>query len=284
MTQEADRTVAGEVSWGSYSWIPLEACKHPRLPPPGYGNPEYASLPTGAAEAVVKYREASLQGLEAQGVRYVLVPDDIVKTVESWSLSTLPGHPEWIVAIRLDPAGPGHLVPSELRVFPFDGRHEEFDRGEWSGDPDAIPAGGLPVRALRSIALREHAAAAQQELLRRATSSEQAEEVRDWLERLPASASPELWRRALGVATNPEHRSPIRTDEYLGAISILYAESTRQNPRRANAAVASITGLSATQIRDAVHAARQKGFLTPTTAGRSGGEATERAREVVLAD
>ena len=62
------------------------------------------------------------------------------------------------------------------------------------------------------------------------------------------------------------------------------AESTRRNPRRANAAVASIVGLSTTQIRDAVHAAREKGFLTPTSPGRSGGEATERARDVVLAE
>lgn len=70
------------------------------------------------------------------------------------------------------------------------------------------------------------------------------------------------------------------TDEYLAALSIAYSELAPQR-RDVSTALADALGKPVPTVKGHIMRARHEGFLTEAAEGREGGEATDKARELV---
>ncbi|MEV1293870.1 hypothetical protein [Pseudonocardia sp. NPDC049635] len=71
------------------------------------------------------------------------------------------------------------------------------------------------------------------------------------------------------------------TDEYLATLAIAYEEVSKLPGRGVLDDLAVAIGRPMATVKSHVARAREEGFLTPTSKGRSGGQATARARELV---
>jgi len=71
------------------------------------------------------------------------------------------------------------------------------------------------------------------------------------------------------------------TEDYLAALAIAYEEVSKLPGRAMLSALADAVGRPTPTVKSHVARAREEGFLTPTSKGRSGGQATARARELV---
>jgi hypothetical protein len=232
--------------------------------------------------------------LDDEGWRIVNL-DDVEICAESWAIHPLPDDPHWIVAVRISPDQVGNLAATELRVFPRTDLSDfgptsvakgPNDYGEWTREATDVPAGGIRARALRSLNLRDHQKAARETLARQARNPKERPKIEELLGQLPAHAEPDVWKRAIEHVS--KHRESMtatqegrRTDEYLARLAVLYEETLRSHPSRVNQALAERLGLTVNQIRDDVHEARHRRYLSSTQPGRPGGKATQLAEQTL---
>jgi hypothetical protein len=234
------------------------------------------------------------RSLDVEGWRLV-APEDIETGAESWAIHPLPDDPHWIVAIRIGPDQAGNLAATELRVFPRTDSSDfgpesvaegPNDYGEWTREAADVPAGGIRARALRSLNLRDHQRAARETLALLARKPKERSKIEELFGQLPSHAESDVWKRAIEhISEHKESttatRKGRRTDEYLARLAVLYEETLRSHPSRVNQALAEPLGLTVNQIRDDVHEARHRGYLSSTQPGRPGGEATQRAKQTL---
>ena len=222
---------------------------------------------------------------DEQGYR-LINKEDIVLNLESWATFSLAADPRWVVAVRIGPDETGALVPTELRVFPVTQPESRNQVGEWSRAAVDVPAGGLRARALRSINLRDHVRLARRQLVELAKTSDSRPKIQRFLDRLPVAVDPRVWKTAIAEtrqrgSAERNKRIPRRTDAYFARLAVMYEEVFAVDPGRVNQALAERLGLSPSQVRDDVHEARAKRFLSPTSRGVPGGKATPKARALI---
>jgi len=73
------------------------------------------------------------------------------------------------------------------------------------------------------------------------------------------------------------------TPEYLGALSLAYSELA-PTTRAVSSQLADALGIATPTLKNHLTRARDAGYLTPASPGRRGGQATERAIEVIKSD
>lgn len=87
------------------------------------------------------------------------------------------------------------------------------------------------------------------------------------------------WAETLRRAARPGRGG--RDDFYFASVAADYVAALRKNSRNPVAALASMRGVSPATVRNLVHEARRRGLLTPSLAGRAGGELTEKAKALL---
>jgi hypothetical protein len=99
--------------------------------------------------------------------------------------------------------------------------------------------------------------------------------------RIPLPASSALNSPAMR-ALRGAHQSGQGTssDEYLARLAVAYAEQAAIG-RDPAARISSVLGLSTQTVKQHLVKARKGDFLTPTVEGQKGGEATDKARELI---
>jgi hypothetical protein len=189
--------------------------------------------------------------------------------------------PGWRVAYRLVPFAPagspeGHPVIAEIRVFPADqfaGRRPGTWRAEVLGvGATTPPAGvttigaGLSARLLRQVPIGFH--------LRHA-----AEFVREFAEPDTAMRASLLSVGFPEAQPTPQKkgRPPRVPDAALAQLAADYVDVSAAS-RRPVADLAARHRTTAARMRDLIHAARVRGFLTAGRQGAPGGRLTPRAR------
>lgn len=168
----------------------------------------------------------------------------------------------WTVAYRLV-AGPSGPVIAELRVFPTAGRTVA---GEFSGDPVAVPAGGVNSEVMRIVRLHAHRAIIEAEA--------QSE---------PGFRTPQLDRdladlRSLIAFMPPGGRPPV----FLALLARVYVALVESGERRPNRAIARLLERRPDWVRNALNQARKRGYLSRPSKERTvGGELTEAAERLL---
>jgi hypothetical protein len=181
----------------------------------------------------------------------------------------------WMAAYRLTQQS-GHVVVSELRVFPLEvhrARTDTASAGLWSAvvlaDKALAPKGGLTARVLRKVRIGEHATKADESL--------------------------EGWRRMglLDLSTGlggtkrkmnqsqPTRGRPGHPPLFYARIAKTYAEALARKSTRPTEVVAARHQLTPSHARDLIHKARVGGFLTGTIKGRSAGALTPKSQAVL---
>lgn len=201
---------------------------------------------------------------------------------EAWVEQELEGG--WVAAFRILRSKGGGAVVAEVRVFPDETFHKlpwaskTRQPGRWAGEDRGVemlaPPGGLPISVLRSIALGPIYAV---------------------LERKAASGYPKpTWddlfgyRMGFTAGIDPGPRRPGRRgrdDRHYASVAALYLETCREATKDEDRDVMTRLGgklhLSESTIRGQLGEARRRGLLTEAPAGRSGGELTNRARQIL---
>jgi hypothetical protein len=161
----------------------------------------------------------------------------------------------WRVSCMVQTGG-GRLLIREFHITP--------------GSNSTFVQGGISARFLKRVTLSEH--------------YEQAAGV---LSVLPQYAivpgSSHTWANWLTPMKKAKQlRGPQRV-EMLAAVANDYVRAYQQHGGGVNRAVAERMGLTITQVRDRVYAARQAGLLEPEKVGRGqpGGRLTDKARDVL---
>jgi hypothetical protein len=150
----------------------------------------------------------------------------------------------------------GRWVVAALRVFPeaelLDSNRMKYLKSGPITDR-AIPPGGLTARQLRQISFQE-----------------------------PLAPYNGLMKAAKKIADQYKITSPQTSDYDLARIAEIYVDVLRRGSRRSNQDRAKRTGLSPSQVRDAIHKARARGLLTPSRGqGFAGGELTPTAADLL---
>jgi hypothetical protein len=182
----------------------------------------------------------------------------------------------WLAAYRIGLKEDGELGISELRIFP----RETDDRrwpGEWSAETLGYRApfhlGGITTAILRGIRLGEH----------RTLATNRVRERRAIVMRVQKA---EIEQGLLhGIALDvPDERRPGRprnlSDQDILLVAHAYVEGQAKEPRRPRQFAAKRLGLSSERVRDLLHVARKRGFLSSTNPGYSGGGLTDLARKM----
>jgi hypothetical protein len=199
----------------------------------------------------------------------------------------------WRAALRLVLYG-GQVVIGELRLFPAD-RYPGRDVATWRAEVLGVLSGprvrnkkkqlrryaepivdcpavqhGVTARLLRQVPLGEHLRHARQFLadLKR-THPKLQSSLSSW--GLPDTPAP---------ATRSRGRTG-RPDPFYARIASEYLDRIAAGSRRPVADVARKRGLADTVVRDAIHAARQRGLLTKGRQGRPGGALTPEAERLL---
>lgn len=213
-----------------------------------------------------------------QGV--VLAPDEPalqvtgVRVREIWLEAPL--GKDWIAAYRLV-LQDGQAVIAEVRVFPAEPQPRRPGPGQWSGECLGIkadaPPGGLMARLLRQV----HVGVVLSSLgeILKGIRNELGEEV----------FQPDRWYGRFGLIpqAKPHHRQgrPARPDKPLIVLAQAYAKQIERRSQHPIADLAARFHLPLSAVRSMIHAARQRGLLSPGHQGRRGGVLTPRA-EMIL--
>lgn len=188
------------------------------------------------------------------------------KVKEAWVEVELDG---WMVAYRLVAGDFGEPILAELRVFPLE-TNRDRPAGVWSaevlGVKAKVPSGGLPADLLRHVSVTEP---------RRFGG-----EFSQWLEKNRKRRARKAAQRT--ERSSPKRGRPARSDRQLARVARAYVESATES-RSPVADVASQLRLTPAQVRNILSRARRKGLLSPTQPGRSGGQLSDYARDL-LAD
>ena len=186
---------------------------------------------------------------------------------ETWVESPLGA--DWIAAYRIV-ADHGVPVIGEVRIFPNEDEHPKA--GSWSGEYVArpvVPSGGLTRRVLDQIKL-----------------TEPMSKAGEFMERIRAFAAPQLERR--GLATTKARRRRGRKghgDLFYAQVARDYVAAVEAGSSSPATDVARRRRLGANgpaRIRDLLHEARRRGFLTPAPVrGRRGGDLTPQGRAIL---
>ena len=172
---------------------------------------------------------------------------------------------EWTVAYRMVPQH-GRPVIAEVRVFPSEDNPSRHP-GEWSatrlGATPTVPAGGVSTRLLRAMRLGSDVAIGLKAGNR-------------YLQLVPA-ARPRLRRAGYRRLKRP-HGHGGWSDENLLRAALFYV---KRGGRRPVADLADAWNLTRSRARDLLQAAKEKGFLTPGTPGKTSRALTDRARELL---
>jgi hypothetical protein len=228
----------------------------------------------------------------------------LAQVPEAWV--EVPFAPGWVAAYRLV-SEHGRPVLGELRLFP-----DEPDRprpGWWSGEvlgsAAVVPEGGITARVLRRVRVAEYVREVGRVLDRArkefsskdnpflngvwptspvtSTPPGSAEDVTRPRSQVPSkrSADPSETSAAPAKANTTRRRGrPGRPDSFFARIAVEYSKANRRSWRPV-ADVARRLGLKRHQIRDALRKARQLGLLGSRGQGHRGGEATEKAWDLV---
>lgn len=174
----------------------------------------------------------------------------------------LDGWPEWTALYRIVERADGELVIAELNV-----RHKGRE----------VPIGGLPARLLRNLPTSS-------------VITEAREVLRRHQEQRPEAMRRELLNWGL-IRTAQEGAEPVgrggHSDEFLAEIAALYVGVCRQGSLRPSQDIAKLLASEALIDRSPdtvsayIRSARKRGLLTPAPPGRSGGELTARARDLL---
>lgn len=161
----------------------------------------------------------------------------------------------WTALLRLVPRSHRFLV-AEVRGFP---RQGDDHRTHWSGAHSAVPR-SLPIRRLQRLSLEDVVRHAEREYV-------------DVLPPAPGSSSvdPSPYE---GWGTDDPAMTP---DERWARVALTYALVVARGSRAPTRETAEITGRKYEQVRDDLHAARVRGYLTREgVRGVGGGEFTEK--------
>jgi hypothetical protein len=175
------------------------------------------------------------------------------------------------------------LVLADVRIFPT--RHTPGERGlnprdrnskkgrdwgDWSWDPDIVPAGGLTARKLRTLRLGDAMKVALANLL----SSGH-----------PADAGFVTARRLVRLRPANDDRRR-RSPELLARVALVYEHACAAGEHPNDKIHDNLTGsdpwwFDRSTVPSLVRAARAAGYLTPATKGRASGRATAAAHALV---
>jgi hypothetical protein len=175
-------------------------------------------------------------------------------------------------------------VVAEARVFPGNWAQPLRD-GVWSGEPSEVPAGGMPGPVLRGLKLAT-AMKVFEEFMKLSRDIGRPDIERD-LDEKGFPAGVRLVPRRPGRAG--------RSDEYYAVWAAAYITRLRVGSRRPVSDLAAdppilIEGFQSTDgkvsrstIHDIIHTARERGLLSASPKGQSGGELTAKGRELLAA-
>lgn len=192
-------------------------------------------------------------------------------TVDTWVRQDLG---EWTAMMRMVPSKNGNPLVAELRVFPRESdaerRRARLAPDEWSGcyvgNKALVPGSGLSARALRGVLFAE--ATRETRAHYRTTFDSHKPppgfELVVWPKR-PASRGRRGGRRKL-------------TDESLVRLAAVYAYCNKKNPVEF---AAKRLGVTRSQARDWLRAARKRGLLEPAEGTRPLGELTGKGKAVL---
>jgi len=184
---------------------------------------------------------------------------------------------DWTAAYRVVPQD-GAPVIAEVRVFPRESGWRMA--GEWSGVylglHATVPRGGITARLLRQVRFSNAAGsklaqgrAAWRRYLKLSPAAKQA---------FARAGFRQMKRRRVVAPTkNPRAWS----DDLVLHAAALYVERLSVGSRRPNVDVAATLKLKPTQVRDLLHTARKRDWLTAGTQGIGRGALTERARSLL---
>ncbi len=181
-----------------------------------------------------------------------------------------------IVAKRRKP------IVAEVRLFPEEGGRTHG--GRWSGDAAVVPEGGIPGKALRALRLKDPM---QQypEILANLQRRHGADAAKRLLDEFALS------RRSHLVPRRPGRKG--RSDEFYAVWAVAYVGRLKAGSRRPvkdlamtppihiRGHVSDAKKASEDTVRDIIHEARARGFLTAAPEGKAGGELTPRAERVL---
>lgn len=183
----------------------------------------------------------------------------------------------WVASYRLM-VKEGRPVIAEVRIHLDDGRGQ----GNWSEAPADLPGEGVPAQALRRLGLKvakEQFAAFHREL----------ERDREFATLVPPSTyalGSALHSRRPGRKGHPESFYVLFALAYLDRLGKGSAHPIKdlaaRPPVRISGYVSGRNVTSEASVRDIIHQARRKGFLTSSPPGRAGGHLTPKAKQAFL--
>lgn len=169
--------------------------------------------------------------------------------------------PDWIAAFRLClDQEQKRIAIGELRIFPSAGPRED-GTGRWIGEAlgcySPVPVGGLKARTLRKVTLRAF-----------------VPHLREPFDKIGWS-----FEAAPSEGPSGRGRKP-RPDQQLATAAVLYETAWLAGLTYPTSEVRRLMRLSESSARSIVAAARRRGFLTPTSRGRTGGHASVEAKQI----
>lgn len=181
---------------------------------------------------------------------------------------------EWTVAYRLLAKG-SNIEVAEMRIYPTDhpGGYT-VDPGEWSVEPETVPAGGLTARQLRTVRVGKHKQEAGL-VLKKLRERMGADAFDAWMAQysIPGDLIGSLRRRR-----KPSPDADLRRAE----IAAQYVDLVQQGVRNPRVRLAKQWPLSPDTIRDELHEARRRDILTDAPRkGIAGGQLTEKGRKLL---
>jgi len=175
--------------------------------------------------------------------------------------------PNWMAAFRLV-VQDGRTVVAEVRLFPLE-KGERRAPGMWSaeriGDAAVVPPGGITAALMREIPFRP--------LPRIAARYSSPSGV-------PAGSSESKPPAKGGARKSRRGRKP-RPDIVVAAVAKAYVDAVNTGKSPLEHIGSEVDLPDGTNIRDVIHQARKRGFLSPTSQGRVGGELTPRALRIL---
>jgi hypothetical protein len=178
-----------------------------------------------------------------------------------------PINDDWAVAFRLV-LQEGQPVVGEVRVFPNELGDPDHDNyaGQWSAEVEGSHA-QVPVRGVTSAVLKQV----------KLSALESLPDVIGWVRTQQPAHIDNLARHEL----TPEMRGRMRrgpkgpSDKQLAGLARAYVDLVSGDCANPNEVLAKRRKVKPQRIRDLIHAARNRGILSPATRGRRGGYLTE---------
>jgi hypothetical protein len=180
---------------------------------------------------------------------------------------------DWTVAYLLV-VQDGSFVVAEMRIFPTEPAGDA-EPGEWSGEVNRVPIGGLTARRLRRVGVADH----------RTHSQAIHDTVREAMGDAAFGSFMEergLSEERLAAFAAPRELSSDRATR-LAQIVSLYVTAANTGNRSPVAAVAERLDVPRSSVRDQLHDAREMGLLEGSGVGVAGGLLTAKARELLRA-